>query len=853
MDSAADVAVAETDIPRLDPRPAPTKDPAAVPVTVVSRDSLGEFVDALRDSAARAVDTETVYEPRVAGPRGKVPQLRVISAATRAPDGTECAWVVDVARHNGPELATALHEGLRVPDLASDAWNATFDDRVIDTHLMEPAAAAGAAVGSLRWWDAQLADALLHQGLTGFSFFHGLAWAAERYLGLRVEGKATTQLSYAASGPLSDVQIEYAAADAIETLWVSDRLRVLLNAAGLDEVCRLEQAARPFLDRMERAGLPFDADGWDVELSGLEVRRTQVRTRMAELTGGGQADLFGDGLEPSWNPDSEPQARDVLNRFAPDHVEAWSLAADGRARPLAPTDSLGASVLAGIGGEICTALLTYRDLSKTLGTYGHAMREHLGPDGRLHPEYLQVVGTNTGRLASRNPNAQNFTPRLKPFMKPPPGRMFVYSDLSQAELRFATQLAGDNGLRVAFEQGLDIHTATAERMFGVHMAGPAGLAALDRPRYEEFRTKAKRINFGILYGQRGAGLSRGLTDAGVPTSRDEADRLIAAYLGAYQGIARWVDARDRFIAHYAATELDADWPLTLRLGALWPRTDDARRALRSGQRRHHSAEEVHDQMLRAEQSGAPRHGIGDAHLLTHADVDVAEVAWALSFPAPVVVRRNGSPLTFASHTPAGRRQQFTFSLDWVLGEAAAVVGCSAKPRAASVWRCVLARFELAPPVAPPGAPLRPAVGKLLEQRHLRRAVIDEVRASMGAADQAYLLNRALHTRVGQMANAYRNAPIQGGVADVMLDAYGRLHEALAEFPTAAAVQTVHDSVVIECDEADAPAVAVVVKRTLEAAMAHWCPDVPAVADTDIRTSLSETSIVSEVSEAEYSD
>lgn len=848
MDAATDLARTSADVRRLDPRPEASRDPAQVPITIVGSDGLGDFVDELRASAARAMDTETDFEPRQAETRGHVPKLRVISAATRARDGTERAWVVDVGRHDLVELATALHEGLRVPDLASDAWNATFDDRVIDTHLMEPAAAAGAAVGSLRWWDAQLADALLHQGLTGFSFFHGLAWAAERYLGLSVEGKATTQFSFGANGPLSDRQVAYAAADAVETLWVSEVLREGLRDAGLDEVCRLEQAARPFLDRMERAGLPFDVQGWEAELAELAARRVEVLTHLAELTGGGQGDLFGGGLEPSWNPDSEQQAREVLNRFASDEVEAWTTKTDGRTRPLAPTDSLGASVLAGIGGELCSALLAYRDLSKTLSTYGHTMAEHLWADGRLHPEYLQVVGTNTGRLASRNPNAQNFTPRLKPYMKPSPGRVFVYSDLSQAELRFATQLAGDDGLRSAFEQGLDIHTATAERMFGVRLDGPAGLAALDRPRYEEFRTKAKRINFGILYGQRGAGLSRGLTDAGVPTSRGEADALIEAYLSAYPGIAHWVDERDRFIGHFAATSLDADWPLTLRLGALWPRTDDARRTLRSQQRRHHSAEEVHEALLAAERAGAMDPGrFAGGPAIGLSEIEAAEVAWALSFAAPVVVRSDGSPLSFSSHTPAGRRQQFTFSVDWVLGEAAAVVGCSAKPRPAEVWQRVLARFDLAPPTAAAGGTLRPAVNKVLEQRHLRRAVIDEVGVAMGDADQQFLLRRALHTRVGQMANAYRNAPIQGGVADVMLDAYGRLSEVLARYPTADAVQTVHDSVVIECDEADAPAIAADVKAALEAAMSRWCPDVPTVADTDIRTSLSETSIVEHIS------
>lgn len=848
MDVVSDLAGTLADARWLDPRPEPTRDPGHVPLRIVGRNDLGDLVDALAASAARAVDTETVFEPREASARGTVPKLRVISAATRATDGTERAWVIDVAQHDLCELATALVAGLVAPDLASDAWNATFDDRVIDTHLMEPAAAAGAAVGSLRWWDAQLADALLHQGLTGFSFFHGLAWAAERYLGLSVEGKATTQFSFGAKRPLSDAQVAYAAADAVETLWVSTVLRQRLAEAGLDETCRLEQEARPFLDRMERAGLPFDVDGWDAELAELAARRVDVLTHLAELTGGGQGDLFGGGLEPNWNPESEQQTRDVLNRFADDHIAAWTAKTDGSARPLLPTDSLGASVLAGIGGEICATLLEYRDLSKTLSTYGHTMSEHLWPDGRLHPEYLQVVGTNTGRLASRNPNAQNFTPRLKPYIKPPSGRVFVYSDLSQAELRFATQLAGDDGLRAAFTEGLDIHSATAERMFGVQLDGPAGLAALDRPRYEEFRTKAKRINFGILYGQRGAGLSRGLTDAGVPTSRPEADSLIDAYLDAYPGIAAWVDERDRFIGHFAATELEADWPLTLRLAALWPRTDEARRMLRSQQRRHHSAEEVHDAVVSARSAAAIDTGSlrGDAGAEI-SEVDVAEVAWALSFAAPVVVRSDGSPLSFSSRTPAGRRQQFTFSVDWVLGEAAAVVGCSAKPRPAEVWRRVLQQFELAPPaVAGPGA-LRPAVEKLLEHRHLRRAVVDAVGVAMGSADQQFLLQRALHTRVGQMANAYRNAPVQGGVADVMLDAYGRLAAVLEQYPSAAAVQTVHDSVVIECDKADAPAIAADVKAALEAAMSHWCPDVPTRADTDIRSSLSETSIIEHIS------
>ena len=79
----------------------------------------------------------------------------------------------------------------------------------------------------------------------------------------------------------------------------------------------------------------------------------------------------------------------------------------------------------------------------------------------------------------------------------------------------------------------------------------------------------------------------------MPTSREEADSLIEAYLEAYPGIAQWVDERDRFIGHFAGTELDADWQLTLRLATLWPRTDggspDAAKPAATASQRRRSA------------------------------------------------------------------------------------------------------------------------------------------------------------------------------------------------------------------------------------------------------------------------
>ena len=94
-----------------------------------------------------------------------------------------------------------------------------------------------------------------------------------------------------------------------------------------------------------------------------------------------------------------------------------------------------------------------------------------------------------------------------------------------------------------------------------------------------------------------------------------------------------------------------------------------------------------------------------------------------------------------------------------------------------------------------------------------------------------------------MVNAWRNAPIQGAVADIMLVAYADLDHRLRRFPSARPVQTVHDSVVVECDRSDAPAVAAEVRAALEGASRRFCPDVEPRADVDIRTTLADDSVL----------
>ena len=156
----------------------------------------------------------------------------------------------------------------------------------------------------------------------------------------------------------------------------------------------------------------------------------------------------------------------------------------------------------------------------------------VNPDtGRLHTSYHQG-GAATGRLSSSDPNLQNIPirsedgRRIRRAFLAPPGRRIVAFDYSQIELRIMAHLSGDAGLIAAFEQGLDIHRATAAEVFGV---------ALDAVEPNQ-RRAAKAINFGLIYGMGAFGLARQL---GV--GRGEAQDYINLYFNRYPGVRAFMD------------------------------------------------------------------------------------------------------------------------------------------------------------------------------------------------------------------------------------------------------------------------------------------------------------------------
>ncbi|MFZ9214384.1 MAG: DNA polymerase I, partial [Sediminibacterium sp.] len=183
--------------------------------------------------------------------------------------------------------------------------------------------------------------------------------------------------------------------------------------------------------------------------------------------------------------------------------------------------------------KIVDDILGFRELTKLKSTYVDALPLMINPKtGRVHTSYAQAVAV-TGRLSSTNPNLQNIPIRTargreirKAFIPRGPGRILMSADYSQIELRIVAAISGDPNMCAAFKAGIDIHTATAAKVYGVEVDDVT----------KEMRYKAKSVNFGIIYGQGAFGLADNL---GI--SRTEAKEIIDNYKKEFPNIQEYMD------------------------------------------------------------------------------------------------------------------------------------------------------------------------------------------------------------------------------------------------------------------------------------------------------------------------
>jgi len=364
--------------------------------------------------------------------------------------------------------------------------------------------------------DGIQSDTMIESYLLDAGFrHHSLDELAPRYLGRNTityedltGGRSFCELS-------DEAVYRYACEDSDVSLQLSDTFRPRLAGEGVRELYEtIERPLIPVLGDMERTGVLVDR-------SFLEALSAEFASRLDTL----EADIYREaGVE--FNINSPKQLGFIL-------FEKMGLPVIRKTRKT-KSYSTSHEVLEELAAShrIARLIVDYRMFAKLKSTYVDTLPELIHPaTGRIHTSYNQTVAA-TGRLSSSNPNLQNIpirTPegqRIREAFIAPEGHLLVAADYSQVELRVLAHLSEDDTLIGAFERGEDIHTRTASELFGVK---PDAVTP-------ELRSRAKAINFGVIYGKREFSLAREL---GIPVA--EARDFIAHYFERMPKVRAFID------------------------------------------------------------------------------------------------------------------------------------------------------------------------------------------------------------------------------------------------------------------------------------------------------------------------
>jgi DNA polymerase-1 len=452
-----------------------------------------------------------------------------------------------VARLAGISLATAPNRACYIPvghsgaDLLSDAPNQLPTGLVLEKmkSLLEDPAVLKIGHNLKYDWvmfgrlgiDAAPVDDTMVMSFdldAGRSFGHGLEELAKIHFNhecipfKRLCGTGAKQITFdkVPLGPAT----EYAAEDADIALRLWLRLKPRLASENVSRVYeRVDKPLVPVIGRMERRGIKVDRDylarlsrDFSEEIARLEQRIYEAACGPFTIGSPQQLGevLYGRlGLKGGRKGKSGQYSTDVneLERLATEGVEC------------------------------ATLVLEWRQLTKLRSTYTDALQAQINPEtGRVHTSF-SLTGAQTGRLSSNDPNLQNIPIRtelgrkIRDAFVAEPGYKLLSADYSQIELRLAAHMADVPQLKEAFRDGVDIHSLTAEELFG----------RVDR----ETRNQAKTINFAILYGSSAWGIAGRL---GVP--KDEGKAIIDRYFERFPGIRAFIHSTLAFAREHGFTK-----------------------------------------------------------------------------------------------------------------------------------------------------------------------------------------------------------------------------------------------------------------------------------------------------------
>ena len=369
-----------------------------------------------------------------------------------------------------------------------------------EPELMDPL-----AVDSTRIFDTVVAAYLLDSDRSEFDE----AYLADTYLQMALPA------ARGAEGAGEDAPAPAARTAALTLALVAPLRECMARENAANVFDGIEMPLVPVLAKMERAGMLVDPDRLHSLSEGLATQIAEVERSIRDLAG-----------DETFNIGSPMQLSHVL-------FDVMGLPTKGLKKTKRGYYSTNAKVLSDLARdhEIVRLILDWREKSKIKSTY----LDTLGPlrrgDGRVHTTYNQTI-TATGRLSSSDPNLQNIPTRselgrtVKTAFSAGEGSVFLAVDYSQIELRLLAHLSGDEHLVRAFNEGEDFHAETAARVFDVPVSEVT----------PDLRSRAKAVNFGIVYGQQAYGLSQSLH-----ISMAEARDMIDRYYEAYPGVRTFLD------------------------------------------------------------------------------------------------------------------------------------------------------------------------------------------------------------------------------------------------------------------------------------------------------------------------
>lgn len=350
---------------------------------------------------------------------------------------------------------------------------------------------------------------------------HKIEVLAQGILGVSLEGVSGKDSAPATGSLFDDIPSDEVLADrskeAAVLLSLQERIREdLVKASAADLYDTMEEPLLKVLSKMERNGVKVDLDSLKDFTAHLREEVASRESKVREMAG-----------EPNLNVSSPKQIGELL--FERLHLS------DKPKKNANGTYSTEESTLLDLAEKhpVIDEILEYRAARKLLSTYIEPFPGYIDPsDGKIHTTFNQAL-TATGRLSSSNPNLQNIPIRSeqgkeirKAFVPSAPDGLILSADYSQIELRIMAHLSCDQHLITAFKQGVDIHAATAEKIFGI----PHEQVTTDQRRI------AKTANFGIMYGISAFGLAQRLR-----IGRKEAQKIIDDYFAGFPSILSFIE------------------------------------------------------------------------------------------------------------------------------------------------------------------------------------------------------------------------------------------------------------------------------------------------------------------------